>query len=299
MQAAPQPEPRVYLNGAFVAASEARVSVFDRGFLYGDGVFETVRAYGGTVFEARAHYARLARGLEVLGIPVPFSLAGFRRILAGCLAENGLTDAVLRLSVTRGEGPPAPAPTGNEAPTVAALPRPFTPPEAGAWARGLSAVTSPVRATPPEVLDPAVKGLSFLSHVLALRDARARGADEALLLNARGEVAEGSVSNLFGVWDGVLVTPPVSAGALPGVTRQVVLELAREAGIPAREEPIPETRLTDAEELMVTNSVWEVMPLARLDGAAAGGPGPVTRRLADLFRERVLAAVGAAVGESV
>jgi len=275
----------VYLNGRLVPAAEARVSVFDRGFLFGDGVFETVRAYGGRLFMAEAHYARLVRSAAWAGIPLAFDGAGFARILEQTLGDR--RDALVRLTVTRGEGPPVPDPAGAGAPTVLAVARPA--PEAD-FERGIALATGPWR-----VVDAEAKTLSYSSAVVALGEARRRGADEAVRLNPAGEVAEGSVSNLFGVWAGTLATPPRDAGILAGVTRGVVLDLARRAGLCVVERTIRPEALRKAEELFVTSTGWEVMPVAVLDGAPVGGgkPGPVTARLAAMFRDKVKEATGA------
>jgi len=285
--------PWVWLNGRFEAAETARVSVFDRGFLYGDGLFETIRAYGGRLFRPEAHHARLAAGAARIGIVPPFDGPGFTDLLARTLERNGLSDALLRLTLTRGAGPPVPDPAGCDAPTVLVVPRPAPPVDADAWRRGLAAE----RVTAGGA-GGGLKSTSFLPHVLALRGARSHGADEALLVNPAGEVAEGSISNLFGVWEGTLATPPLAAGGLPGVTRALVLELAARLGIRAEERTLAAKALADAEELFVTGTGWEVMPLTRLDGQPVGSgmPGPVTERLHRAYRGLVEAACGAAGG---
>jgi len=190
----------------------------------------------------------------------------------------------VRLTVTRGEGPPVPDPAGAGPPTVLAVARPA--PETN-FERGIALATGPWR-----VADGEAKTTSYLGSVLALAEARRRGADEAVRLNPAGEVAEGSVSNLFGVWAGVLTTPPLEAGGvgcLAGVTRGVVLELGRQAGLDVAERPIRPEALRVAEELFGTSTGWEVMPVTRLDGAPVSGgrAGPVTARLAGLFRTAV------------
>jgi branched-chain amino acid aminotransferase len=274
----------VYLNGRLVPAAEARVSVFDRGFLYGDGVFETVRAYEGRFFMADAHYARLVRSAAYAGIALTFDGAGFLRILTQTLGDR--RDALVRLTVTRGEGPPVADPATAGPPTVLAVARPA--PEA-AFERGIALATGPWI-----VADGEAKAVSYLGSVVALGEARRRGADEAVRLNPAGEVAEGSVSNLFGVWRGTLATPPV-VGILAGVTRGIVLDLARRAGMEVAERPIWPEELAHADELLVTGTGWEVMPVTALDGAPVGGgkPGPVTARLAGLFRDAVKEAIRA------
>jgi len=269
----------VYLNGRLVPAAEARVSAFDRGFLYGDGVFETVRAYGGRLFMPDAHHARLVRSAAYAGIALPFDAQGFTRILEQALGRQ--RDALVRITVTRGEGPPVPDPAGAGPPTVLAVARPAPQVDFG---QGIGLATGPW-----VVADGGAKTLSYLGAVVALAEARRRGADEAVRLNPAGEVAEGSVSNLFGVWSGILATPPLEAGILAGVTREVVLDLARQGALDVAECTIRPEALKAADELFVTGTGWEVMPVTRLDGApvGGGGPGPVTARLAGLFRRVV------------
>jgi branched-chain amino acid aminotransferase len=269
----------VYLNGRLVRAAEARVSVFDRGFLYGDGVFETVRAYGGRLFMAEAHFERLRRSAAYAGIALPFDDEGFTRMLLQALGRQ--RDALVRVTVTRGEGPPVPNPAGAGPPTVLAVARPA--PDV-AFEQGIALATGPW-----VVADGGAKTLSYLGSVVALAEARRRGADEAVRLNPAGEVAEGSVSNLFGVWSGTLSTPPPEAGILAGVTRAVVLDLARRAALDVAECTIRPEALAAADELFVTSTGWEVMPVTRLDGVPVGGgkPGPVTARLAAWFRAAV------------
>ncbi|MFQ5509007.1 MAG: aminotransferase class IV [Leptospirillia bacterium] len=278
---------RVYLNGDMVAADAARISVFDRGFLYGDGVFETVRSYAGRVFRADDHFARMAAGAACLGFALPFDAAGFGRIVERCLMENRMEDGIVRLTVSRGEGTPLPAPRSADGkPTVVGLVRPVAGHDPEAWAKGIRVVISNRRSQPADVLDPAVKSTCFLPGLLALGEARAAGADEAIRLNHAGEVAEGSVSNLFAVQNGGLITPPLSAGILDGVTRRVVLELARQAGIDAQEAALRPDDLSAADEVFVTNTGWELMPVSEIDGhpVADGRAGKMTRRLFEDFR---------------
>ncbi|MBI5136435.1 MAG: aminotransferase class IV [Nitrospirae bacterium] len=287
--------PIVYLNGAFVPAEAASVSVFDRGFLYGDSVFETVRAYGGKAFAVGEHYERLAGSASRIGMALPFERTGFARILAELLAENGLDNAMLRFTVSRGVGPaPVPDPAGCESPTVVVLPRPVPPWDREAWRAGIATVISPVPATPPEVLDPAAKTGNFLSHIMAIAHARSHGAREAILLDAKGNVAEGAASNLFGVWNGALTTPPADGAILPGVTRALVLQVAREEGITCREEAISPYLLGRADELFVTNTGWEVMPVAAVNGRPIGDgrAGPVAERLLAAYRRLVARRLG-------
>lgn len=279
--------PAVYLNGKLMRASEARISPFDHGFLFGDGVFETVRAYGGQVFESSAHFERLATSAEVADIALPFEKSGWDALLDEVVRANGIDDAVLRVTVTRGVGQAVVGHAETE-PTVLVAPRPVPPRGPADWERGITCAMVDVRTRSHDHLNPEIKCLSYMSNVLALRQARERGADEAIMLTGNGFVAEGSVSNVFGVWDGVLITPP-EGEILPGVTRAVVLEQARAGNIPVKEEPLPAGRLVGADEMFITGTGWEVMPVTFLDGNQIGDgrPGPVTRSLYAAYCRRI------------
>jgi branched-chain amino acid aminotransferase len=277
-------------------AEQAVVPVSDRGFLYGDSIFETVRAYGGKAFAGADHYQRLAESAKSVGIALPFGKSAFLTILDELLAANDLLDAMVRVTVSRGSGPaPVPDPSGCHSPTVVAMARPAPRLDEATWSRGIGAVVVPVQSTPKAVLNPTVKSGNFLSHILAIVHAKAHdtgeGAVEAILLDSKGRVAEGAVSNVFGVWNGTLNTPAADGDILPGITRKLVLDLARSLSIPVREGAISGLDLGDADELFVTNSGWEVMPVTRLNGVvlADGRVGPITRRLHEAYQKKVMA----------
>jgi len=272
----------VYLNGSYVPAEQAVVSVDDRGFLFADGIYEVIRVYRGRPFRLEEHLRRLADGVAALRIPFrdPAGLAGIADRL---LEENGLRDgdAVLYIQVTRGAAPRAHAfPPADVPPTVFVSARPFTPYPAEHYER---AVTVP--DTRWSRCD--IKSVSLLPNVLANQRAKEAGAFEALFVRD-GIVIEGSHSNLFGVFGGTLVTYPACNYILAGITRACVLELAAELGIPAREGPIPFETLWEADELFLSGTTTELMPVVEVDGRAIGGgrPGPVARRLQSAFRER-------------
>ncbi|MDH5526761.1 MAG: aminotransferase class IV [Nitrospirota bacterium] len=279
--------PAVYLNGKLMRANDARISPFDHGFLFGDGVFETVRAYGGRVFESSAHFERLAHSAQVTDIDLPFEKDGWDAILDEVVRANGISDAILRVTISRGAGP-ALVGHSNGPPTVLVFPRPVPPRGPADWERGITCALVDVRTRSHDHLNPEIKCLSYMSNVLALRQARERGADEAIMLNGKGFVAEGSVSNVFGVWGGTLITPP-EGDILPGVTRAVVLELARAGGVQVEEKPVAAGRLVAADELFITGTGWEVMPVTFLDGNQIGNgqPGPVTRSLYAAYCRRI------------
>ena len=279
----------IFVNGEVVERSTARVSALDRGLLYGYGLFETMRSYGGRVFRLAEHYRRLCDGASRLAMAVPLSLDDVGGAVDAVLVRNDLADAYLRLTVTAGTPPNAAGPAGDAAAVLVARPLADYPPDL--YRRGMAAVVSPVRRNETSPLT-RVKSLNHLDSLLAREAARRCGADEAILLNTRGLVAEGSASNLFLVEGGRLLTPSVESGALPGITRQAALELASAAGLEAVESGVEMQALWDAPEVFLTNSVMEVMPLTTLDGrpVGSGEPGPVTERLGQMYRE--LAAAG-------
>lgn len=279
---------KVWLDGALVEEARARVSPVDRGLLYGDGLFETLRAYRGKPFLFEEHLARLEAAAKEVALPAP-PRAALREAVAAVLDANGLraADARVRITLTRGPGGEGLWPEGPPAPTVLVVAGPVALPP-GLHERGAAAVTSRRRVLAGE---PAVKSTSFQAHVLAKAEARRAGAWEALLLNHRGEVAEGATSNVFVLGaDGALVTPPPGAGILPGLTRAAVLRLAAPAlCLDAREAPLTPADVAGAREAFLTSSVAEVVPLVRLDGRAIGDghPGPVTRAALAAYRAEV------------
>jgi len=277
----------IFVNGEVVERSTARVSALDRGLLYGYGLFETMRSYGGRVFRLAEHYRRLCDGASRLAMAVPLSLDDVGEAVDAVLVRNDLADAYLRLTVTAGTPPDAAGPAGDAAAVLVARPLTDYPPDL--YRRGMAAVVSSIRRNETSPLC-RIKTLNYLDNLLAREDARRRGADEAILLNTRGLVAEGSASNLFLVEGGRLLTPSIESGALPGITRQAALELASAAGLEAVESGVEMQALWDAPEVFLTNSVMEVMPLTMLDGrpVGSGEPGPVTERLGKMYRELVL-----------
>jgi branched-chain amino acid aminotransferase len=278
---------KIWIDGAIVGEDAARVSVLDHGFLYGDGVFEGLRGYGGRIFRLEDHLRRLATGARVLGLELPGGIEAMRRIVLETARAHADPEVYLRLVVSRGVGELGVDPTTCPAPRVVCIAARvhIYPPEK--LAEGLALVTSSWRRPGPDVLDPCVKSLNYLNNALAKLEARERGGDESLLLNARGTVAEASVANVFAVRDGRLATPPTSDGALPGITRLTVLELAREQGIEALECSLGRSDLLGADEVFLTGTGARIVPVASLDGRRIGScPGPLTKRLSEAFDAR-------------
>lgn len=276
----------VYLNGSLVSRDDACIAVLDYGFLYGFGLFETMRAYGGHVFRLDRHLKRLARSGENLGIAVESAV--LERAVMETIRANGLGDARIRLTVSIGEGRVVPDPTTCGEPTVLVVAGNFQPFSEEVYQKGFSAVVSSIQRNSWSPLS-GMKTLNFLESMLARREARTAGADEALLLNEKGLLAEASMSNVFLVSEGSLRTPGLESGVLPGVTREAVIELAGGLGIDAVECDITMGDLMGAEEVFLTNSVMEIMPLTTVEGNPVGDgkPGPVTQKLMAGYGEMV------------
>ena len=279
----------VFVNCELVRGPDAKVSALDRGLLYGYGLFETMRSYGGHVFRLEEHYRRLCEGAAVLALEVPLTLTDLREAADAVLQRNELTDASLRLTLTAGtlQGVDG-VPEDSKAQVVLFARESTEYPEA-LYGRGMAAVISGICRNETSPLS-RVKSLNYLDNLLAREEARRQGAGEALLLNSRGFVAEGSASNVFVVKGNELLTPSIQSGALPGVTRKVVLELATAAGLEAKETEIRPEVLFEATEVFLTSSLKELMPLTKLDGRSigAGRPGPLSERLRRLYRELVV-----------
>ena len=273
----------VYLDGRFVPAESAALSPLDRGFLYGDGLFETMRAYQGRVFRLDAHLQRMAASAAALRLPLPLDAAAVREIAGELLRRSGLSDAALRLTITRGPGDGVDLPP-DPAATVLMVARRL--------ARD-SGLDSPADIITLSDAAPAPalarhKTLCYLPYLLARAQARAAGAHDAFLLNAAGLVTEATTSNVFVVRGGRLITPPVECGLLPGITRGVVLGLAQEAGLEGEEAEIAPDDVRTADECFLTNSVAEITPVRRCDGAAVGTGGfPAARRIHAAYRALV------------
>jgi len=279
---------RVLINGRLIEESEARISAFDRGFLFGDGVFESMRAVGGVVFRIDRHLARLQRSASLVAIDAD-DLAGdalpLRRQVEELLRVNRLRDARVRVSLTRGPGRPGDYLHAPGPPTILISAAPFRGLDPALRSRGVKIAVATRQGVPGRTLDPAIKTISRLHMVLARREAAARGAHEAVFLDADGNLTEGTASNLFLVCGGVIRTAPVPSGALPGITREAILELARREAMTVSEATMPLSALTDADEAFLSNTSWEVLPVIAVDDRAIDGgrPGPVSRRLGELY----------------
>jgi branched-chain amino acid aminotransferase group I len=276
----------VYLNGSLMPLSQARLSPLDYGFLYGCGLFETMRAYSGRIFHLEKHLARLSRSAKLLGIDLE-SIPDLEKALYNTLQANNLSNARIRLTLSGGEGEPIPD-LVIRAPTVLIVARSYTPYPRQVYEQGFKAIVSHIRRNTQSPAS-AMKSLNYLDNLLARQEAKLAGADEAILLNEQGFLAEGSMSNIFLVSDNVLLTPSEDSGIILGITREVILDLAPSLGIKTRERKIAIEELIQVAEAFFTNSLIEIMPLTQVDGqnTGSGRAGEVTQRLIAAYKELV------------
>lgn len=272
---------KVWIDGAIVDGKDARVPVTDHGLLYGDGVFDAMRAYGRVVFRLKDHMARLMTALKAVHIRVEGGEQKLRDVIQLTVNAHENADTYVRVIVTRGDGNLGVDPTLCKTPRVICIVDDIKlfPPEK--LKAGIDMITSSVRRPAADMLDPRVKSLNYLNNALAKGEARARGVDEALILNQAGLVAEASVANIFALVRGELLTPPVSDGALGGITRMTVIELATELGMRVAERSLGRFDLFGADEVFLTGTGARIVPVRSLDGETigAGECGPVTAKL--------------------
>ncbi|MFQ6132287.1 MAG: branched-chain-amino-acid transaminase [Armatimonadota bacterium] len=277
----------VYIDGQFHPKEEAKISVFDHGLLYGDGVFEGIRAYDGRIFRLEAHLDRLWDSADSIGLELPVSRREITEALKATLRHNGLRDAYVRLVVTRGIGDLGLDPRRCSEPSLIIITDAIQMFGRELYETGVALVLASMRRSARDGVNPSVKCLNYLGSIVAKIEANRAGATEALMLNTDDYVAECTAENIFFVKDGGLVTPPGDAGILRGVTRQVVLECAERLGLPAAERLFKPDELCNADECFITGTAAEVVPVATVDGQAIGDgvPGPVTDRLSRAFRQ--------------
>jgi len=279
----------VFLNDRFVRKEEAAVSVFDHGFLYGDGVYETIRSYGPGIFMRDQHLARLQRSAEAIGLAIPIPCSQWPDLLHESMNRNEVgndrVDAYLRVTISRGEGEIGLDPGLCPRPTVVIMAKELQsfPP---AFSRdGVSLTVAKTRRNLPEALSPQIKATNFLNNILAKRESIAAGTFDSLLLNWRDDVTECTISNLFFISGRTLHTPALDCGILDGITRTIVMSLAQEEGLPVHEGRYQIADLRQAEECFLTNTTMEIMPVTKIDAFSIGNglPGPLTRRLQARF----------------
>lgn len=279
----------IYLNNRFVKQEEAVISVFDHGFLYGDGVYETIRSYGTRIFMRHQHLARLFRSAEAIGLTIPVPMKDWGDLLHESMARNNVgnaqRDAYLRITVSRGIGDIGLDPALCPSPTVVIMAKPLSPPADSLYEEGVALIIASTRRNLPSAVSPQIKATNFLNNILAKREAIAAGAFDSIFLNWEDHLTECTVSNLFFVADGCLRTPSLACGLLDGITREIVLQLAGELRIPVEEGRFTPDQLYQASECFLTNTSMELMPVSAVDRRpiGQGKPGPLTRKLRELF----------------
>ncbi len=276
----------VYLNGEFVPESEAKISIFDHGFLYGDGVFEGIRAYNGRVFKLKEHIDRMYDCARVIKLKIPLSKEEFIEAILETLRRNNLKDAYIRPIVTRGVGDLGLNPDICKSPQVIIITKPWGAMYGDLYEKGLKAVTVTVRRNAIDSLPPNIKSLNYLNNILAKIEANAKGGDEAIFLDHNGYISEGSGDNIFIVKNGVVYTPP-TLNNLRGITRAVTIEIVKKLGIPFVETNLGLFDLYSADEMFVTGTAAEICPITVIDGREVGDgkPGEITRKLMQEFRK--------------
>ena len=280
-------EAKIYIDGKFYSEANAKISVFDHGLLYGDGIFEGIRFYNGRVFRLEEHLHRLWDSARSICLEIPMTMREMTEAVLETIRQNHLRDGYIRLLVTRGIGNLGLNPTQCKSPSVIIIAATIALYHEDFYKKGLTIVTCATRRSSPAALNPAVKSLNYLNNVMARIEANLAGADEALMLNDAGNVAECTADNVFIAKHGQIVTPPVTAGALRGITRSVVFEIAAELGVKILETDITRHDVFVADECFLTGTAAEIVPVAKADGRSIGKgkPGPITARIIARFRE--------------
>ncbi|MCP4193923.1 MAG: branched-chain-amino-acid transaminase [Planctomycetaceae bacterium] len=278
---------QVYINGTYFDTEDAKVSVYDHGLLYGDGVFEGMRSYDGVVFRLDEHLHRLWASAKAILLEIPITHEAMRLAVEETLAKNKLPDAYIRLIVTRGVGSLGLDPQRTHDPQVIIIVDKITLYPAEYYENGLEIITASTIRNHPAALSPRIKSLNYLNNVLAKIEGAQAGCVEALMLNHKGEVAECTGDNFFLVSKGSLLTPSIDAGILDGITRQAVIDLAKENSIVVREIPLTRHDVYVADECFLTGSAAEVVPVIKVDNRVIGEgkPGPITKQLKDQFQQ--------------
>jgi branched-chain amino acid aminotransferase len=276
---------KIYVDGKFCDEKNAKISVFDHGLLYGDGIFEGLRAYHGRVFRLKEHIDRLFYSAKAILLTIPMSHADLMKAVLETCRRNRLREGYIRLVVTRGVGTLGLNPNRCKNPSVIIIADKIQLYPEEYYKRGLDIITVPTTRNLHSALNPAIKSLNYLNNILAKIEATNGGCEEAVMLNAQGFVAECTGDNLFIVKEGKLLTPPLSAGALYGITRQTVMDLAGQAGVAVSEPNLTRYDLFNADECFLTGTGAEIVPVVKIDGRVigTGTPGPLTRQLTESY----------------
>jgi branched-chain amino acid aminotransferase len=278
---------KVYIDGKLYAKEDAKISVYDHGLLYGDGVFEGIRSYRGKVFRLQAHLDRLWFSAKAILLSIPMTKVEMARAIEDTLAVNGIEDGYVRVVITRGSGPLGLDPNLCSNPQVIIITDYISLYPEELYRKGLEIVTVSVARNHPAALSPRIKSLNYLNNILAKIEGQQAGCIEALMLNHKGEVAECSGDNIFLIRSGELLTPSMESGILEGITRDAVIEIAQAAGIPVRELPLTKHDVYIADECFLTGTAAEVIPVVKVDSRTIGDglPGPITRDLMERFHK--------------
>ncbi len=280
-------EPLVYIDGQLVPKSQAKISVFDHGFLYGDGVFESIMVFNGVAFKLKEHIDRLYDSAKAICLEIPMSKEEMIKTIVETVRVNGFKDAYIRVLVTRGVGDLGLDPRKCPKPSVIIIVDKIQLYREDAWTKGVTAIISSVRRDRVDATTHEIKSMNYLNSILAKLEANAVGADEAIMLDERGFVSEGATDNIFIVKNGVIYTPPRTSGILPGITRDRVMKLAEELGYKVVEKDITPAELLTADEVFLTGTAAGIVPVVKISGRIIGDgkPGPITRRLMEKFKE--------------
>lgn len=279
----------IFLSGKFVKKEEAVVSVYDHGFLYGDGVFEGIRVYSGNVFRLENHLKRLYESAHSIMLVIPYTLEEMTQIIVETIRINELPSAYIRVVVSRGPGNLGLDPSSCSMPRVIVIAEELSLYPKELYERGLKVGSVATRRNRPDVLSPQIKSLNYLNNILVKLEANQAGVDEALMLNDQGYVTEGSADNIFIIKNGIIYTPPVYLGALEGITRNAIIELARKNGYEVKEQPFTRHDVYIADEVFLTGTAVEVIAVNEVDTRQIkdGKPGPITNHLLSEFRHLV------------
>ena len=287
-----------YVNGRICSQQDAMISVFDHGFLFGEGIYEVVRTYNGEPFLLGRHLARLRTSAGMIGLPVPLDDAGLEQAIRDTMRafregpgrDVPAADLYVRFLITRGLGDGSYNPASSPASSLVIIAKALVPPPASAYELGVKVSLVPIVRNHPGSVNPLIKSNNLLNNALAMQEALKRGAFEAILHNYRGEIAECSQSNLFIVKDRCAKTPRLAEGLLAGITRAFILDVADEASVPVENTVLRDEDLFGADEMFLTSTTREIVPIVRVDNRviANGVPGPVTRRLLDIYRRKAL-----------
>lgn len=281
---------QIHLNGRLVPAKEALISVFDHGFLYGDGIYETMRVYDGVTFMLDEHMQRLYRSASMIGLTIPVDVDSLKIRVYDTLIANSLRDAFVRLTVSRGYGPIGIDPDLCPNPTIVIIAEEMREYPKSFYESGISLIISQTRRNIKEALNPQIKSLNFLNNILAKIEAKKKGVYDAIMLNVYGMLAESTISNIFFYKENVLCTPSLDCGILDGITRSIVIKIAKRDGIEVNEGKFTREDLYSAEEVFITNTTLEVMPVSKVDDKEFP-VGNITRLLHKAYREEVNAYV--------